>query len=104
MTRDDSQAKRQRVTISDVAAALGVAVSTVSNAYNRPDQLSAELRARVFEVAAQLGYPGPDPVARSLRQHRAGAIGVLFAERLSYAFTDPAALLVLDGIAYLVSA
>src|SRR3712207_8362440 len=39
------------------------------------------------------------PVARSLRQQRAGAIGVLFAERLAYAFTDPAALLVLDGIA-----
>lgn len=94
-----TRSKRQRVTISDVASALGVAVSTISNAYNRPDQLSAELRARVFEVAAQLGYAGPDPIARSLRQQRAGAIGVLFAERLSYAFTDPAAVLVLGGIA-----
>jgi DNA-binding LacI/PurR family transcriptional regulator len=99
MTHNQSHKKRQRVTISDVASALGVAVSTVSNAYNRPDQLSVELRARVFEVAAQLGYAGPDPIARSLRQQRAGAIGVLFAERLSYAFTDPAAVLVLDGIA-----
>jgi DNA-binding LacI/PurR family transcriptional regulator len=99
MTQDDSREKRQRVTISDVASALGVAVSTVSNAYNRPDQLSTKLRAHILEVAAQLGYPGPDPVARSLRQQRAGAVGVLFAERLSYAFTDPAARLVLDGIA-----
>lgn len=99
MAQDHGQQKRQRVTISDVAAALGVAVSTVSNAFNHPDQLSAELRVRVFEVAAQLGYAGPDPVARSLRQQRAGAIGVLFAERLSYAFTDPVAMLVLDGIA-----
>ena len=88
-----------RVTISDVAAALGVAVSTVSNAYNRPDQLSAELRARVLATAAQLGYPGPHPVARSLRQQRAGAVGVLFAERLNYAFRDPAAVLMLDGVA-----
>ncbi|HEY0734803.1 MAG TPA: LacI family DNA-binding transcriptional regulator [Herpetosiphonaceae bacterium] len=99
MAQDHSREKRQRVTISDVASALGVAVSTVSNAYNRPDQLSAELRARVLDMAAQLGYPGPDPVARSLRQQRAGAVGVLFAERLSYAFSDPAAVLVLDGIA-----
>lgn len=99
MAQDHSREKRQRVTISDVASALGVAVSTVSNAYNRPDQLSAELRTRVLDTAAQLGYPGPDPVARSLRQQRAGAVGVLFAERLSYAFTDPAAVLVLDGIA-----
>ncbi len=88
-----------RVTMSEVAAALGVAVSTVSNAYNRPDQLSAELRARVLAVAEELGYPGPNAVARSLRQQRAGAVGVLFAERLHYAFRDPAALLVLEGIA-----
>lgn len=99
MPPDNAQRKRQRVTIADVAAALNVAVSTVSNAYNRPDQLSPELRARVLAVAAQLGYPGPDPLARSLRQQQAGAIGVLFAERLRYAFTDPAAVLVLDGIA-----
>jgi DNA-binding LacI/PurR family transcriptional regulator len=99
VTKDYSTEKRRRVTISDVATALGVAVSTVSNAYNRPDQLSAELRERVFVVAAQLGYAGPDPMARSLRQQRAGAVGVLFAERLGYAFTDPAAVLVLEGIA-----
>lgn len=99
MAADNPRAQRARVTISDVAAALGVAVSTVSNAYNRPDQLSAELRERVLAVAAELGYPGPDPMARSLRQQRAGAVGVLFAERLSYAFSDPAAVLVLEGIA-----
>lgn len=90
---------RARVTISDVASALGVAVSTVSNAYNRPDQLSARLRERILAAAAELGYPGPDPVARGLRSKRAGAVGVLFAERLSYAFSDPAAVQVLDGIA-----
>lgn len=99
MNQDGVREKRQRVTISDVASALGVAVSTVSNAYNRPDQLSTDLRARILDMAAQLGYPGPDPVARSLRQQWAGAVGVLFAEQLSYAFSDPAAVLVLDGIA-----
>lgn len=99
MGTERPRAPRSRVTISDVAAAVGVAASTVSNAYNRPDQLSAELRARVLAVAAELGYPGPDPLARGLRQQRAGAVGVLFAERLSYAFSDPAALQVLEGIA-----
>jgi hypothetical protein len=52
VTRDYAQENRRRVTISDVAWALGVAVSMVSNAYHRPDQLSAELRRRVVEVAA----------------------------------------------------
>jgi DNA-binding LacI/PurR family transcriptional regulator len=99
MTHDDGHKKQQRVTISDVASALGVAVSTVSNAYNRPDQLSAQLRQRILSAAAELGYPGPDPVARGLRRQRAGAAGVLFSERLSYAFSDSATVQVLDGIA-----
>jgi DNA-binding LacI/PurR family transcriptional regulator len=99
MATEDQDRPRERVTISDVASALGVAVSTVSNAYNRPDQLSAQLRERILAAAAELGYPGPDPVARGLRRQRAGAVGVLFAERLSYAFSDPATVQVLEGIA-----
>ena len=33
-------------TMKDVAAAAGVSPSTVSNAYNKPEQLSAEVRQR----------------------------------------------------------
>ena len=38
-----------RITLREVAQALNVSVATVSNAYNRPDQLSQELRERVLE-------------------------------------------------------
>ncbi len=89
---------RRRATLKEVAAELGVAPSTVSNAYNRPDQLSAALRERVFEAAGRLGYPGPDPLARGLRRRRAGAVGVLYDNRLSYAFADPAEVLFLQGV------
>ena len=99
MATENQDRPRERVTITDVAAALGVAVSTVSNAYNRPDQLSAQLRERILATATELGYPGPDPVARGLRRQRAGAIGVLFPERLSFAFSDQATVQLLDGIA-----
>ena len=58
----------RRVTLKDVAEAVGVAPSTVSNAYNRPDQLSPELRERILAAAARLGYNGPDPAARQLRR------------------------------------
>src|SRR5687768_7674088 len=85
-----------------VARALGVSPSTVSNAYNRPDQLSPALRKRVLETAAELGYAGPDPVARSLRSGRAGAVGVVFYERLPYAFADPAAVLFLQGVSKVI--
>ena len=73
-----------------VARAAGVSASTVSNAFNRPERLSPDLRERVLRAAAELGYGGPDPVARSLRSGRAGAIGVVFRKPLAEAFDDPA--------------
>jgi DNA-binding LacI/PurR family transcriptional regulator len=87
----------RRAGLVSVARALGVSPSTVSNAYNRPDQLSPALRQRVLATAAELGYAGPDPVARSLRSGRAGAVGLVFYERLAYAFNDPAAVRFLQG-------
>lgn len=90
---------RGRVTLAKVAAECGVSASTVSNAYNRPDQLSAELRERVLLTAQRLGFPGPDPTARSLRQGRVGAIGLLLGQTLSHAFSDPGTVIMLDGVA-----
>jgi DNA-binding LacI/PurR family transcriptional regulator len=87
------------VTIKTVAQAVGVSPSTVSNAYNKPDQLSAALRERILQVADELGYAGPDASARALRSGRAGSIGVLFTDRLSYAFSDPFAVGFLAGVA-----
>lgn len=53
----------------------------------------------MLETARRLGYPGPDPVARSLRTRQAGAVGLLLTETLSYAFRDPAAIRFLEGLA-----
>jgi DNA-binding LacI/PurR family transcriptional regulator len=90
---------RRPATLASLAAELGISRTTVSNAYNRPDQLSPELRRRILDAARRLGYAGPDPVARSLRTRRAGAIGLIFTETLSYAFRDPAAVALLEGLA-----
>jgi DNA-binding LacI/PurR family transcriptional regulator len=87
-----------RKTARDVATELGVSVKTVSNAFNRPDQLSAALRDRILTTAADLGYAGPDPVAGGLRRGRVGAVGVAYANRLSYAFDDPATRELLAGM------
>jgi len=89
----------RKPSLKTVATAAGVSPSTVSNAYNRPQQLSAELRARILRVARDQGYAGPDAAARSLRSGRAGAIGVLFTAGLSYAFSDPYCLELLAGAA-----
>ncbi|AZI58974.1 LacI family DNA-binding transcriptional regulator [Nakamurella antarctica] len=90
--------RRPPATLASLAAELGISRTTVSNAYNRPDQLSPQLRTRVMDAARALGYPGPDPVARSLRTRKAGAVGLLLAEKLSYAFRDPALVSFLEGL------
>lgn len=87
------------VTMKDIAQVCGVSVMSVSNAFNRPDQLSAALRQRILERAEKMGYAGPDARARNLRQGRSNTFGVLFAEPLSYAFTDPFATRWLAGFA-----
>jgi DNA-binding LacI/PurR family transcriptional regulator len=86
-------------TLADVAAAVGVSRTTVSNAYNRPDQLSPTLRDRILAAAAELGYPGPDPVARGLRRGRTGMVGLVYDKPLSYLFTDPAIRMFVAGMA-----
>ncbi|KWX57007.1 LacI family DNA-binding transcriptional regulator [Mycobacterium sp. NAZ190054] len=94
-----SPTPRRRATLASLAAELKVSRTTVSNAYNRPDQLSAELRERVLSTAKRLGYPGPDPVARSLRTRKAGAVGLVITEPLNYSFSDPTALDFVAGLA-----
>lgn len=91
-----------RMTVKTLAAAVGVSPATISNAYNRPDQLSAELRDRILATAKELGYPGPDAAGRTLRMGRAEAVGVLLSERLSYAFSDPFAVEFLTGLSEVV--
>ena len=90
---------RRRATLASLAAELKVSRTTISNAYNRPDQLSDALRERVLATAKRLGYPGPDPVARSLRTRWAGAVGLMITEPLTYSFSDPAALDFVAGLA-----
>lgn len=94
-----SRAGLSKGTLASIAADLGVSRTTVSNAYNRPDQLSAATRERIMAAAKARGYPGPDPTARSLRTKHAGSWGVVLTEHLSYAFEDMASVDFLAGIA-----
>ena len=88
-----------KVTLQTIADRLGVSRMTVSNAFSRPDQLSAELRDKIMAAADELGYVGPDPAARALATGSAGTVGVLLTDTLSYAFEDEFAARFLAGIA-----
>lgn len=88
---------RRRVTLADVAARAGVSPSTASLAFSGAGPVADATRHRVLAAAAELGYAGPDPLARSLRQRRSGVVGVVIGERLLDAFRDPVAVALLDG-------
>ena len=87
-----------RPTLAAVAAHAGVSPSTASLAFAGSPRVTAPTKERVLAAAAALGYAGPDPLAASLRRGRSGVIGAFVGERLLYAFRDPVAVQLLDGI------
>jgi DNA-binding LacI/PurR family transcriptional regulator len=88
-----------RPTLRDVAERAGVSVSTASLVFSGKGPVAEATGERVRAAAAELGFTGPNPLASSLRQGRAGVVGVLVEGRLRMAFRDPFAVAVLDGLA-----
>jgi LacI family repressor for deo operon, udp, cdd, tsx, nupC, and nupG len=68
-----------RPTIYDVAAACGVAPSTVSRAFARPGRVNAETAERIRQVAAEMGYR-TNPLARALPTGRTSLLAVIVAD------------------------
>ncbi|MFF0747141.1 LacI family DNA-binding transcriptional regulator [Streptomyces sp. NPDC004111] len=69
-------ARRQGVTIKEVARAAGVSITAVSHTLNGKGTLSAATRAHIRVVAEELGYEA-DAFARGLRQSPIGAVGLV---------------------------
>lgn len=88
-----------KVTLKSLAKHLGVSVATVSNAFNRPDQLSSDLRRHILAESEKLGFSGPNAQARSLRTGRSDMIAILLADTLEYSISDPVANQLIKGIA-----
>jgi len=95
----DGGAVVARVTLQTIADQVGVSRMTVSNAFSRPDQLSAEMRRTILDAAAEMGYVGPDPSARALARGTTGAVGVLLTESVGEAFRDPIAAAFFGAVA-----
>ena len=76
----DGPATRDRpATLADVAAASGVATSTVSRALSNPGRVNAVTRERIERVARELDYV-PNSQARALTSGRTRAIAVLVSD------------------------
>jgi len=66
-------------TIYDVAAAAGVAPSTVSRAFSRPGRVNAETAARIRRVAEEMGYRA-NPLARALPSGRTSMLALVVSD------------------------
>ncbi|ART63431.1 LacI family DNA-binding transcriptional regulator [Kushneria marisflavi] len=91
--------RRRPMTLKAVAAHLGVSTATVSNAFNRPDQLSSKRREEILTAARMLGYDGPSRQGQTLRTGRTCVIGVMLSDGLGYSLGDSVAGGLLAGIA-----
>jgi DNA-binding LacI/PurR family transcriptional regulator len=68
----------KRVTIRDIAARCGVTHGAVSFALNGPPGVSEATRARILEMAEEMGWQ-PNSAARALSSDRSGAVGLILA-------------------------
>lgn len=66
----------QKTTVAAVAAEAGVSTATVSRALTGSKTVSPETSKRVHDAAEKLGYSG-NSIAKALRQHSTGNIGML---------------------------
>ncbi|RKS71442.1 DNA-binding LacI/PurR family transcriptional regulator [Motilibacter peucedani] len=78
----------KRVTIADVAAQAGVSKGAVSFALNDRPGLADDTRARILEVADELGWR-PSSRARALSTSRALALGLVLARPPELLGADP---------------
>ena len=99
MTPSRQTTPARRPTLRDVARRAGVSTSTASLVFSGKGPVAEATAQRVRTAASDLAYAGPDPLASSLRQGRVGTVAVVVEGPLRYAFHDPFALAVLDGLA-----
>ncbi|MFI8219846.1 LacI family DNA-binding transcriptional regulator [Streptomyces sp. NPDC085932] len=80
----------RRVTIDDVARAVGVSRQTVSRALNDKGEIDASTKQRVLDAAQELGYR-PSRFARGLVRQDSISVGLVIPDLLNPFFTEVAA-------------
>lgn len=86
-------------TLKSIAKELGVSNATVSNAFNRPDQLSKKRREEILASCKKLGYSGPNKAAQSLRSGRSNIVALVLPDSVEYMISDPVASKFVKGVA-----
>ncbi|WP_404343730.1 LacI family DNA-binding transcriptional regulator [Pseudoalteromonas mariniglutinosa] len=85
-------------TLKSIAKELGVSNATVSNAFNRPDQLSKSRREEILAACKKLGYFGPNKAAQSLRRGTFNIVALVLPDSVEYMVSDPVASSFMRGV------
>jgi DNA-binding LacI/PurR family transcriptional regulator len=85
-------------TLKSIAEELGVSTATISNAFNRPQELSAAKRQQILNACKTMGYTGPNRVAGSLRRGQTNIYALLMSDTLEYMVSDPVASHFMKGV------
>ncbi|WP_062567616.1 LacI family DNA-binding transcriptional regulator [Pseudoalteromonas arabiensis] len=85
-------------TLKSIAKELGVSNATVSNAFNRPDQLSKARREEILAACKKLGYFGPNKAAQSLRRGTFNIVALVLPDSVEYMVSDPVASSFMRGV------
>lgn len=91
-----------KVTIKDVARAAGVSPSTVSRALQNSTRISAEVRARVQQIAQELNFH-PNQMARSLVNRENRIIGLVFPDEAGMNLSNPFYPAMMQGLGHVAS-
>lgn len=89
--------KFEAVTIKDIAKALGISASTVSRALRGSYEINPETKQMILDYAEKFNYQ-PNPIAKSLKDNRSNAIGVIVPEIANTYFSQ--AISGIDATAY----
>ncbi len=84
------------VSLKDIAKRCGVSTATVSKALNDQRDIGEDTKARIKQVAEEMGY-FPNSAARALKTNRSYNIGVLFSEEAGSGLTHEYFSGVLNG-------
>ncbi|MFC3032676.1 LacI family DNA-binding transcriptional regulator [Pseudoalteromonas fenneropenaei] len=94
--------EEKKWTLKSIALHLGVSNATVSNAFNRPDQLSKDKRQQILKACEELGYFGPNKAAQSLRKGTSNIVALVLPDSVEYMVSDPVASSFMRGVAGII--
>ena len=93
----------KKLTLKSVAEELGVSTATISNAFNKPNQLSKAKRLEILQRCEELGYTGPNKATDLCAEAKLESLD-WFWQSISYTVNDAVASTFISGVSQCLEA